>query len=365
MVKPLPIERIHHVELVVGNARQAAFYYRKALGFSQIAYRGPETGTRDRASYVMAQGDIRLVLTTPLLADAPMSEHIKQHGDGVWEVVFQVDNVDAVYGEAVARGARPSTAPSTTSDGHDTGRGRVRRASIHAYGDTTHAFVHTGRYQGPFLPGFEADEEPERGVGLERIDHIVANVEDGKMNDWVGWYERVFGFHQFLSFDDKDISTEFTALRSKVMSSDRGALKFPINEPAQGRGKSQIQEYVEAYGGAGVQHIALHTSDIIGSVSRLRERGLDFLKVPETYYETIWDRVGPVAEDHDALRKLGILIDRDDEGYLLQLFTQPVQDRPTLFFELIQRNGAQGFGKGNFRSLFESIEHEQRRRGNL
>ncbi len=361
MARPLPLQSIHHVELVVGNARQAAYYYRKAFGFSQVAYQGPETGVRDRASYVVQQGYIRLVLTSPLGPEGPLAEHLSLHGDGVRDIAFEVDDAPGVFAAVAARGARPEAPPRPVSDGG----GAVQIASIRAYGDVTHTFVERGEYEGPFLPGFEPAPIAEPGVGLKRIDHLVANVADGEMDHWARWYEQMFGFHQFMSFDDKDISTTFSALRSKVMSSPTGSIKLPINEPAEGLKRSQIQEYLDAYRAPGVQHLAFHTPDVVATVTDLRRRGVEFLHVPEAYYESLWDRVGEIKEDRDTIAELGVLVDRDDEGYLLQLFTRPVQDRPTLFFEIIQRHGAQGFGKGNFKALFESIEREQARRGNL
>jgi 4-hydroxyphenylpyruvate dioxygenase len=361
MSEPVPLRSIHHVEFVVGNAKQAAYFYRKAFGFSQVAYLGPETGHRDRASYALRQNDIRLVLTTPLAPEHPLSEHLKLHGDGVRDIAFQVDDADAVYHEVLKRGALPAVEPRSLEDSG----GHVRHAAVRTYGDTIHSFYSLAEYDGPFLPGFRPEERREPGVGLMCIDHIVGNVEDHRMDTWVDWYVNTFGFHQFVSFDDKDISTEFTALRSKVVASPSRRIKFPINEPAEGLKKSQIQEYVEFYRGAGAQHLALHTGDIVESVAKLRERGLDFLHVPDTYYETIWDRVGAIDERHEDVQAQNILVDRDDTGYLLQLFTQPVEDRPTLFFEVIQRHGAQSFGKGNFKALFEAIEREQAKRGNL
>ena len=357
----LPLKSIHHVELLVGNAKQAAFYYRKAFGFSQVAYAGPETGVRGQASYVLQQGGILLVLSTPLTPEDPMSEHHRIHGDGVLDVAFLVDDVDSVFGEAVSRGADVAMEPHELTDNY----GRVRRAKLRAYGDTLHSLISLDDYTGIFLPGYRRERIPERDAGLRAIDHIVGNVEDGKMNEWVDYYNKVFGFSQFLSFDDNDISTEFTALRSKVMASPTAPVKFPINEPAAGRRKSQIQEYIEFNQGPGVQHVALTTPDIIHTVSVLRDSGVEFLQVPESYYDTVWDRVGDVTEDHEALRNLGILIDADEKGYLLQLFTRPVEDRPTLFYEIIQRRGSDSFGKGNFKSLFEAIEREQEARGNL
>ncbi len=360
--EPLPLKKIHHVELLVGNAKQAAYYYRKAFGFSQVSYAGPETGVRDQASYVLQQGAIVLVLSTPLRPEDPMSEHHRIHGDGVLDVAFLVDDVDAAFHEAVARGASVAREPYDLRDEH----GMVRRAKLKAYGDTLHSLISLADYNGPFLPGYQERRVPEASFGLRAIDHVVGNVEDGSMEKWVEYYHRVFGFNQFLSFDDKDISTDFTALRSKVMASPTAPVKFPINEPAAGLRKSQIQEYLEYNQGPGVQHVALTTTDIIHTVSLLRSVGVDFLRVPDEYYGIIWDRVGDVvAEDRAALRDLNILIDRDEKGYLLQIFTRPVEDRPTLFYEIIQRRGSDSFGKGNFKSLFEAIEREQASRGNL
>ena len=358
---PLPIKGIHHCEMVVGNAKQAAYYYRRAFGFSQMGYLGPETGHRDRASYLLQQGKIRLVLTTPMSPDSWMAEHHKQHGDGVIDIAFSVDNVDEAFAAAVERGCPVAEEPMDMSDGS----GRVRRAKLRTYGDTMHSLISTDDYAGVFLPGFASMRIPQADFGMKAIDHIVGNVEDGKMDAWADFYSNVFGWEQFLSFDDKDISTEFTALRSKVMASTTSSIKFPINEPAAGRRKSQIQEYIEFYRGAGVQHIALATGDIIHTVSLLRKAGVEFLTVPKSYYEDIWDRVGDVREDHQFLEDLNILIDSDAKGYLLQIFTRPVEDRPTLFFEIIQRRGSDSFGKGNFKALFEAIEREQALRGNL
>ncbi len=360
-IDPLPLKSIHHVELLVGNAKQAAYYYRNAFGFSQIAYAGPETGVPEQASYVLHQGAIRLVVSTPLFSSDPMAEHLHKHGDGVLDIAFEVPDVDECFANAVARGARPALEPYDKSDDN----GRIRRAKIRAYGDTLHSFISLADYNGPFLPGYKVRRKPGAGVGLRVIDHIVGNVEAGKMNDWGTFYDQVLGFHQFMSFDDKDISTEFTALRSKVMANPTTSIKFPINEPAPGRRKSQIQEYLDYNAGAGVQHIAVRTNDIIHTVSLLREQGVEFLSVPDAYYDLIWDRVGEIHEDHEEIRRLGILVDRDDKGYLLQLFTKPVEDRPTLFYEIIQREGSNGFGKGNFQALFAAIEREQAERGNL
>jgi len=361
MTDPVPLKGVHHVELAVGNAKQAAYYYRKAFGFRQTAYLGPETGHRDRASYVLEQGKIRFVVTAPMGSDHPCAEHQKAHGDGVIDVAFRVADVDESWQMAVSRGAVSAVDPHDLEDS----RGVVRHAAIRTYGDTIHSLYALDGYDGPHVPGYEPREIEEENAGLWRVDHIVGNVEDNRMNTWVDWYRDVMGFTKFLSFDDKDISTEFTALRSTVMSAPHAAFKMPINEPADGRRKSQIEEYIEFYDGPGVQHVALITDDIVKTVADLRQRGVEFLFVPDSYYETVWDRVGEIQEDREEIRKHGILVDNDDDGYLLQLFTKPVQDRPTLFYEIIQRRGAQGFGKGNFQALFESIEREQEKRGNL
>ncbi len=357
----LPLKVVHHIELLVGNAKQAAFFYRKCFGFSQVAYAGPETGMRDQASYVLQQGDIRLVLSTPLMPEDPMCERHRLHGDSALDIAFLVDDVDAVFGKVVERGGKVAREPYDMEDNY----GRVRRAKIYAYGDTLHSLISTDDYTGAFLPGYEVRRIPEPGFGLQMIDHIVGNVEDGRMNDWVSYYETVFGFNQFLSFDDKDISTEYSALRSTVLASPTAGIKFPINEPATGRRKSQIQEYLDFHRGPGVQHIALTTDDIIHTVSVLKSKDVEFLNIPPTYYDSVWDRVGEINEDCRAVQDLNILIDRDDDGYLLQIFTRPVEDRPTLFYEIIQRCGSNSFGKGNFKSLFEAIEREQAARGNL
>jgi 4-hydroxyphenylpyruvate dioxygenase len=358
---PLRLKSIHHVELWVGNARQAAYFYREAFGFSQFAYAGLETGSRDRTSYALQQGKARVVLTTPLSPDDPIQAHLRLHGDGVRDIAFHVEDADAAFDEAVSRGARPVQTPADRTDEH----GTVRHATIAAYGDTVHSFISERGYQGPFLPGFAAQTAPGRDAGLLRIDHMVGNVERGRMNEWADWYSRVLGFSRYISFDDKDISTEYSALMSVVMSDDSFAIKFPINEPAAGRRKSQIEEYLDYYQGPGVQHIALLTADIGRTVRTLRANGVAFLRVPDSYYDALASRVGPIDEDLALVRELGLLVDRDEEGYLLQLFTRPVEDRPTLFFEIIQRKGSRGFGKGNFRALFESIEREQALRGNL
>lgn len=358
---PLQIRSIHHVELWVGNARQAAYFYRNAMGFSQFAYAGLETGSRELTSYALRQGKATLLLSTPLIKDGPIYSHLRRHGDAVRDIAFYVVDADAAFNEAVRRGAQPLDKPHEISDEH----GAIRLASIAAYGDTIHSLISYQDYRGPFLPGFRAADVPGREAGLLRIDHIVGNVELGRMNEWADFYARVCGFHRYLNFDDKDISTEYSALMSIVMSDDSQSVKFPINEPAEGKRRSQIQEYLDYNCGPGVQHIALQTKDIIQTVIRLRENGVEFLEVPDTYYEQLPSRVGEIKESLEMIRSLRILVDRDEEGYLLQLFTKPVEDRPTLFFEIIQRAGSRGFGKGNFRALFEAIEAEQARRGNL
>ena len=358
---PLRLKSVHHVELWVGNALQAAFFYRQAFGFSQFAYAGLETGRRDATSHALRQGKARIVLTTPLGPDGPMSDHIRQHGDGVRDIAFHVDDADAAFAEAIARGARPVSEPADMGDEH----GTIRHAAIATYGDTIHSFISYDDYRGPFLPGFAERHAPGRDAGLLRIDHMVGNVELGRMNEWADWYSQVLGFKRYISFDDKDISTDYSALMSIVMSDESYAIKFPINEPAGGKRKSQIEEYLDYYRGAGVQHIALLTDDIVSTITTLRENGVEFLNVPDSYYELLPSRVGEIDETVETIRSLRILVDRDEEGYLLQLFTKPVGDRPTLFFEIIQRKGSRGFGKGNFRALFEAIEREQALRGNL
>lgn len=359
---PLGLKKIHHVEFYVGNAKQSAFYYRKAFGFSQSAYSGLETGNRDTTSYVMTQNRVNFILTTPLSEDHYAAEHIKRHGDGVRDIAFHVEDTDVAYSEAVRRGARAFVEPHDWSDDH----GTIRRAAIHTYGDTIHSFISYKNYYGPFLPSFVEAKVEEQDTGIVLVDHIVGNVELGKMNEWADYYSKVLGFHRYITFDDKDISTEYSALMSIVMSDGGHNIKFPINEPAEGKkGKSQIQEYIDFYGGAGAQHLALLCKDIQHTVAKLKENGVEFLYVPDSYYETLTERVGEIEEPIEDLQKLGILVDRDDEGYLLQIFTKPVEDRPTLFYEIIQRKGCKGFGKGNFKALFVSIEDEQRRRGNL
>ena len=359
----LPLNGTDYIEFYVGNAKQSAYYYRAAFGFELIAYAGPETGVRDRASYVLKQGKVRLVLTTPMHPDSPINAHIAKHGDGVKVLAIWVDDAEYSWKATTERGAKSYKAPETLTDEF----GEVKIASIHTYGDTIHTFVERKNYTGAFIPGYKAwssafKSEP---VGLLHVDHCVGNVELGKMNDWVKFYEEVMGFKLILTFDDEDISTEYSALMSKVVSNGTGYVKFPINEPAAGKKKSQIDEYLEFYHGPGVQHIAIATHDIISTVAELQRRGVEFLRVPATYYDTVLDRVGKIDEDIAPLRELGILVDRDDEGYLLQIFTKPVEDRPTVFYEIIQRKGAKSFGKGNFKALFEAIEREQEIRGNL
>jgi 4-hydroxyphenylpyruvate dioxygenase len=359
----LPINGTDYVELYVGNAKQAAHFYKTAFGFQSLAYSGLETGDKEKTSYVLKQGKIRLVLTTPLHQDSHIHDHIRLHGDGVKNVALWVDDARKSFDETTSRGAEVAFEPYTLNDKD----GEVVLAGIKTYGDTVHVFVERKNYKGTFLPGFrewKSDYNPE-DAGLKYIDHMVGNVGWNEMNTWVDFYKHVMGFAQLVSFDDKDISTDYTALMSKVMTNGNGRIKFPINEPAEGKKKSQIEEYLDFYNGAGVQHIAVATDDIVTTVKRLKANGVEFLYVPETYYDDVLDRVGEIEEDLEPLRELGILIDRDDEGYLLQLFTKPVSDRPTLFFEIIQRRGAQSFGKGNFKALFEAIEREQENRGTL
>lgn len=360
----LPLLGTDYVEFYVGNAKQAAHYYKTAFGFQSLAYAGLETGVRDRASYVLKQDKIRLVLTTALNSDSPIGEHVKKHGDGVKVVALWVEDAASAFEETVKRGAKPFMEPTTEKDEH----GEVVRAGIYTYGETVHLFVERKNYNGIFLPGYqkwESDYNPAP-VGLKYIDHMVGNVGWGEMNQWVKWYEDVMGFVNFLTFDDKQIHTEYSALMSKVMSNGNGRIKFPINEPAEGKKKSQIEEYLDFYESPGVQHIAVATDDIVETVTQLRSRGVEFLSAPpQTYYDDIPGRVGEIKEDLNILQNLGIMIDCDEEGYLLQIFTKPVEDRPTLFFEIIQRMGAKGFGAGNFKALFESIEREQEKRGTL
>lgn len=359
----LPLLGTDHIEFWVGNAKQAAYFYQHAFGFELTAYSGPETGVKDRASYVLKQGKIRFIFTTSLLPDSEIADHVRKHGDGVKVLALWVDDAEKSFYETMSRGAKQHTAPQTFKDEF----GEVKTASIHTYGDTIHTFVERKNYTGAFMPGFIAAKSsfPTQSVGLEVIDHCVGNVELGKMNEWVKFYEDVLGFKMIITFDDKDISTEYSALMSKVVSNGNGYVKFPINEPAEGKKKSQIDEYLDFYRGAGVQHIAVLTEDVIKTVTELQKRGIDFLRVPSSYYDELEARVGKIDEDISSLSKLGILVDRDDEGYLLQIFTKPVEDRPTVFFEIIQRKGAKSFGKGNFKALFEAIEREQDLRGNL
>lgn len=358
---PLGLKKIHHIEFWVGNARQAGYFYRNGFGFSQAAYRGLETGERGATSYVLSQGKANFMFTTPMDPSHPANDHLRQHGDGVRDIAFQVADADQAFAEAIRRGAREAESPHEERDEH----GRIRRAAIHTYGDTIHSLISYQDYSGPFLPGFVSAPVAGEGAGILRIDHVVGNVELGKMEYWAEFYSRVFGFERYISFDDKDISTEYSALMSIVMSDDSQSVKFPINEPAIGRKKSQIDEYLEAYRGPGVQHIALLCSDAVEAVGKLQRKGIEFLRVPENYYTMLASRVGKIDESLEAIRSLGLLVDRDEEGYLLQIFSRPVEDRPTLFFEIIQRKGSRGFGKGNFKALFESIELEQASRGNL
>lgn len=358
-----PIKGTDHLELYVGNAKQSALYYQAALGFEWVAYLGPETGVRDRVSYVLQQDKVRIVLTSSLLPDTEIAQHVQRHGDGVKVLALWVDNAEHAYYTALERGAESAFAPKTLRDEY----GEVVVAAVKTYGDTIHTLVERSQYGGPFLPGYEARKSvyPVKSVGLKHVDHCVGNVELGDMNRWVKFYQDVMGFKLLITFDDKDISTEYTALMSKVVSNGNGYVKFPINEPAKGKKKSQIEEYLDFYRGAGVQHIAVATDDILETVSRMRANGVDFLYVPENYYEDVPERVGHIDESIEDLKALNILIDRDEDGYLLQIFTKPIQDRPTVFFEIIQRKGAKSFGKGNFKALFEAIEREQMLRGTL
>jgi len=358
-----PINGTDYIEFYVGNAKQAAQFYQSAFGFRLAAYRGPETGVRDRASYLLTQGKIRFVLTSALGPDGEIADHVRKHGDGVRDIALWVDDARDAYAKAVERGAKSAYEPRVQKDD----AGEVVSAGIKIYGDTIHSLVERKNYRGAFFPGFKPREPRYQAepTGLLHVDHCVGNVELGKMNEWVAFYERVMGFKNLVSFDDEDISTEYSSLMSKVMANGNERIKFPINEPAQGKKKSQIDEYLDFYGGPGVQHLALATDDIIGTVSALRDRGIEFLTAPTTYYETLQKRVGKIDEPLDRLRDLGILVDRDPDGYLLQIFTKPVQDRPTLFYEIIERKGARSFGKGNFKALFEAIEREQALRGNL
>jgi 4-hydroxyphenylpyruvate dioxygenase len=360
----LPLKGTDYVEFYVGNARQAAHFYRSAFGFRLAAYRGPETGTRDVASYLLVQNKIRLLFTTPLRPDHPVADHVRKHGDGVRDIGLWVDDAAKAWRETTRRGARSVREPETIRD--DNGEAQI--SSIAVYGDTIHTFVERDGYRGVFLPGYHAVKQEDvvaRPAGLLHIDHMVGNVGWGEMDRWVDFYRDVMGFRLFKHFDDKDISTEYSALMSKVMSNGNERIKFPINEPAKGKRKSQIEEYLEFYQGPGVQHIAMATNDIVDTVSKLRAQGVEFLRVPATYYDGLLARIGPIDEPLTALQDLAILVDRDDEGYMLQIFTRPIEDRPTLFFEIIQRKGSRSFGKGNFKALFEAIEREQALRGNI
>jgi 4-hydroxyphenylpyruvate dioxygenase len=359
----LPLHGTDYVEFYVGNAKQAAHFYKTAFGFQNLAYSGPETGTKDRASYAIRQNKLTLVLTTPIRPNHAIADHIHKHGDGVKVLALTVEDATSAWEETTKRGGKSFMKPTTLSDEH----GELVMSGIHTYGEVVHLFIERQNYHGPFMPGFrklESNYNPPQ-TGLQYVDHCVGNVALGQMNPWVKFYEDVMGFRNILSFDDKDISTEYSALMSKVMSNGNGFVKFPINEPAEGKKKSQVDEYLEFYNGEGVQHIAMATKNIIETVTDLQKRGVEFLNIPSNYYDTLLDRVGHIDEELNALKRLGILVDRDDEGYLLQIFTKPVEDRPTLFFEIIQRKGAKSFGKGNFKALFEAIEREQAARGNL
>jgi 4-hydroxyphenylpyruvate dioxygenase len=359
----MPIKGWDHLELWVGNAKQAAYYYEQAFGFSRVAYAGPETGVRDRSSYVLEQGDIRLVLTSGLREDSEVTRFALRHGDGVKDVALTVPDAANAYRQAVQRGARGIAEPHWLEDDF----GRVQLASIATYGDSVHTFVSRDEYSGPYQPGYVSVQEngAPGGVGLKTVDHVVGNVELGRMDEWVGFYERVLGFTELIHFSDEAIHTEYSALMSKVMMDGEGKIKFPINEPAEGKRKSQIEEYLEFYGGPGVQHVALQSDDVVRTVEAMRKAGIVFLQTPDAYYDDAFERVGEIDEDWDAIRRLRILVDRDEEGYLLQIFTKTTQDRPTLFYEVIERHGSRGFGEGNFKALFEAIEREQALRGNL
>lgn len=359
----LGLQDVDYVEHYVNNAKQTAHYYQTTFGFELKAFAGLQTGVRDKASYYLEQGNIRFVITAPLNSSSPVAKFVHKHGDGVKDIAMHVEDVDRAFHESVKRGAEPVEEPHDLTDKH----GTIRKAAIKTYGDVIHSFINRVDYNGIFMPGYEAKESllKSEDVGVQFVDHCVGNVELGDMDKYVAFYRDVLGFTQYISFDDKDISTEYTALMSKVMAGGRGMIKFPINEPADGKKKSQIEEYLDFFEGAGVQHLALLTGDIIDTVTKLRERGVDFLHVPTSYYDELEERVGKIDEPINVLSELGILVDRDDEGYLLQIFTKPVVDRPTLFYEIIQRKGARGFGKGNFKALFEAIEREQELRGNL
>ncbi len=360
----MSIKNWDHLEFYVGNAKQAAYFYENAFGFTLTAYAGPETGVRDRASYVLDQNGIRFVLTSGLRPDSEITRFACAHGDGVKDVALQVPSATEAYRQAVQRGARSVTEPHWVEDDY----GRVELAAIATYGENVHTFVNRDDYAGAYLPGYQStveNGEPATGIGLQNIDHVVGNVELGRMEHWVEYYERCFGMTELIHFSDEAISTEYSALMSKVMMDGEGKIKFPINEPAEGKRKSQIEEYLDFYGGPGVQHVAMATDDIVGTVEALQESGMRFLRTPGSYYEDLEDRVGEIDVDYDDLQRLGILADRDEDGYLLQIFTKNAQDRPTLFFEVIERHGSRGFGEGNFKALFEAIEREQALRGNL
>ncbi len=359
----LPLQGTDYIEFYVGNAKQAAHFYKTAFGFQSLAYSGPETGTKDRASYAIRQNKITFVLTTTMRPNHPVADHHHNHGDGVKVLALAVDDATSAWEETTKRGGKSYLEPKILKDND----GELVMSGIHTYGEVVHLFIERQNYHGPFMPGFrnwESNYNP-RDSGLQHVDHCVGNVGWNQMNPWVKFYEDVMGFRNILTFDDKDISTEYSALMSKVMSNGNGFVKFPINEPAEGKKKSQVEEYLEFYNGEGVQHIAMATKNIVKTVTELEKRGVQFLKIPSTYYDTLPDRVGHIDEDLEPLKQHGILVDRDDEGYLLQIFTKPVQDRPTLFFEIIQRKGAKSFGKGNFKALFEALEREQEARGNL
>jgi 4-hydroxyphenylpyruvate dioxygenase len=359
----LPLQGTDYVEFYVGNAKQAAHFYKTAFGFQSLAYAGPETGVKDKVSYVIRQNKLTFVLTTPLRTDNPIADHIYKHGDGVKVIALKVEDASSAFAETTKRGGKTYQEPTVLKDA----AGEVIISGIHTYGDTVHLFVERKNYTGVFMPGFrewKSNYNPAP-TGLLYVDHCVGNVGWNQMNPWVKFYEEVMGFRNILTFDDKDISTEYSALMSKVMSNGNGFVKFPINEPAEGKKKSQVEEYLDFYNGEGVQHVAIATADIVATVTELQKRGIEFLTIPPSYYETVLDRVGKIDEDLQPLQDLGILIDRDEEGYLLQIFSKPLEDRPTLFFEIIQRKGAQSFGKGNFKALFEALEREQDARGNL
>jgi 4-hydroxyphenylpyruvate dioxygenase len=359
----LPLEGTDYVEFYVGNAKQSAHFYKTAFGFQSLAYSGPETGVKEKASYVLRQNKLTFVLTTPLQSKGPIADHVRKHGDGVKVLALRVPDATSAWKETTKRGGKSYLEPKTLKDDH----GQVVLSGIHTYGDTVHLFIERNDYTGVFMPGFEKWESNYNpaDTGLLYVDHCVGNVGWNQMNPWVKFYEDVMGFRNILTFDDKDISTEYSALMSKVMSNGNGFVKFPINEPAEGKKKSQVEEYLDFYNGEGVQHVAIATGDIVKTVTEIQKRGVEFLNIPSTYYDELPDRVGHIDEDLEPLKRLGILVDRDNEGYLLQIFTKPVEDRPTLFFEIIQRKGAKSFGKGNFKALFEALEKEQERRGNL